>query len=108
MSFILYPAGDCLSCPKESLQSCLCGKSQSKRPCAVPEWQCDQVSPPLAFTAFLACVFNKLYPASRLFLSDNISMYEDVHVSGICKILEIQTTLYMLKDLSDRNVLLVG
>ncbi|KAL9973519.1 hypothetical protein ACROYT_G019988 [Oculina patagonica] len=36
-------SGDCLPCPKQSIQSCLCGKSASKRPCASPEWQCEQV-----------------------------------------------------------------
>lgn len=36
-------AGKCLPCPKESLQSCLCGKFQSKRPCASPEWQCEKI-----------------------------------------------------------------
>ncbi|XP_020629848.1 NF-X1-type zinc finger protein NFXL1-like [Orbicella faveolata] len=35
--------GGCLPCPKESIQSCLCGKVTSKRPCASPEWQCEQV-----------------------------------------------------------------
>lgn len=37
-------AGDCLPCPKESVQNCLCGKFQSKRSCANPEWQCEQVT----------------------------------------------------------------
>lgn len=36
-------AGDCLPCPKESVQSCLCGKMTNKRPCASPDWQCEQV-----------------------------------------------------------------
>ncbi|XP_073252696.1 NF-X1-type zinc finger protein NFXL1-like [Porites lutea] len=36
-------SGECLPCPKESLQSCQCGKMKSKRPCASPEWQCEQV-----------------------------------------------------------------
>ncbi|XP_015776408.1 PREDICTED: NF-X1-type zinc finger protein NFXL1-like [Acropora digitifera] len=36
-------AGDCLPCPKESVQNCLCGKFQSKRSCANPEWQCEKV-----------------------------------------------------------------
>lgn len=38
-----YSVGGCLPCPKESIQSCLCGKVTSKRPCASPEWQCEQV-----------------------------------------------------------------
>ncbi|XP_067039445.1 NF-X1-type zinc finger protein NFXL1-like [Acropora muricata] len=36
-------SGDCLPCPKESVQNCLCGKFQSKRSCANPEWQCEKV-----------------------------------------------------------------
>ncbi|XP_048589157.1 NF-X1-type zinc finger protein NFXL1 isoform X2 [Nematostella vectensis] len=36
-------AGDCPPCPKESVQSCLCGKQESKRPCASPDWQCQKI-----------------------------------------------------------------
>lgn len=34
--------GDCAPCPKTSQQRCLCGKSTSVRPCATPQWPCDQ------------------------------------------------------------------
>ncbi|XP_071087920.1 NF-X1-type zinc finger protein NFXL1-like [Haliotis cracherodii] len=34
--------GECLPCPKTSVQSCLCGKKSSTRPCASPQWKCDQ------------------------------------------------------------------
>ncbi|KAG1690698.1 NF-X1-type zinc finger protein NFXL1 [Nymphon striatum] len=34
--------GDCLTCPKESLQRCICGKFNKKVPCSSPLWQCDK------------------------------------------------------------------
>lgn len=34
--------GECAPCPKTSKQPCYCGKEVTTRPCASPEWQCDQ------------------------------------------------------------------
>ncbi|WAQ98797.1 NFXL1-like protein [Mya arenaria] len=36
-------SGECSPCPMTSSQRCQCGKSSSVRPCASPDWQCDQV-----------------------------------------------------------------
>lgn len=36
-------SGDCLPCPKKSVQRCLCGESQKLRECTSPIWQCDKV-----------------------------------------------------------------
>uniref|UniRef100_A0A8C1VL09 Nuclear transcription factor, X-box binding-like 1 n=1 Tax=Cyprinus carpio TaxID=7962 RepID=A0A8C1VL09_CYPCA len=36
-------AGDCAPCPRVSLQMCACGRQRTERPCASPEWHCDQV-----------------------------------------------------------------
>uniref|UniRef100_A0A8C1R2L8 Nuclear transcription factor, X-box binding-like 1 n=1 Tax=Cyprinus carpio TaxID=7962 RepID=A0A8C1R2L8_CYPCA len=36
-------AGDCAPCPRVSLQMCACGQQRTERPCASPEWHCDQV-----------------------------------------------------------------
>ncbi|XP_058618505.1 NF-X1-type zinc finger protein NFXL1 isoform X2 [Onychostoma macrolepis] len=36
-------AGDCAPCPRVSLQTCACGRQRAERPCASPEWHCDQV-----------------------------------------------------------------
>ncbi|KAK3100083.1 hypothetical protein FSP39_014538 [Pinctada imbricata] len=35
-------SGDCPACPMTSKQSCMCGKSSTTRPCASPQWQCDE------------------------------------------------------------------
>ncbi|KXJ04687.1 NF-X1-type zinc finger protein NFXL1, partial [Exaiptasia diaphana] len=34
---------ECPPCPKESRQACDCGKETVMRPCASPQWQCQQV-----------------------------------------------------------------
>ncbi|ROL46143.1 NF-X1-type zinc finger protein NFXL1 [Anabarilius grahami] len=36
-------AGECAACPRVSLQACACGRRRAERPCASPEWHCDQV-----------------------------------------------------------------
>ena len=35
------------------MQRCQCGKATSKRPCASPEWQCEQVITHLIYSAKL-------------------------------------------------------
>ncbi|XP_022103118.1 NF-X1-type zinc finger protein NFXL1-like isoform X1 [Acanthaster planci] len=36
-------AGACDPCPRNSKQSCLCGKMKTTRQCASPQWQCDSI-----------------------------------------------------------------
>ncbi|KAG1960505.1 NF-X1-type zinc finger protein NFXL1 [Pimephales promelas] len=36
-------AGVCDPCPRVSVQECVCGLRRAERPCATPEWNCDQV-----------------------------------------------------------------
>ncbi|XP_056634026.1 NF-X1-type zinc finger protein NFXL1 [Diorhabda sublineata] len=35
--------GECLPCPKKSVQKCICKSQQKLRECASPVWQCDKV-----------------------------------------------------------------
>lgn len=34
---------ECSSCPRESVQKCVCGREETQRPCASPQWNCKQV-----------------------------------------------------------------
>ncbi len=43
LSLSLSWSGDCAPCPRVSLQTCACGQQRAERPCASPEWHCDQV-----------------------------------------------------------------
>lgn len=36
-------SGECLPCPKKSIQKCCCGTSQKLRDCFSPNWKCDKV-----------------------------------------------------------------
>ncbi|XP_076351913.1 NF-X1-type zinc finger protein NFXL1 [Tachypleus tridentatus] len=35
--------GPCPPCPRQSFQSCMCGRKKTNRPCASPKWQCGAV-----------------------------------------------------------------
>ncbi|TRY60282.1 hypothetical protein DNTS_009655 [Danionella cerebrum] len=35
--------GECEPCPRVSVQKCVCGRKREERPCASPEWHCEQV-----------------------------------------------------------------
>lgn len=36
---------ECSPCPRVSVQKCVCGREKAERPCASPQWNCQQVKP---------------------------------------------------------------
>jgi len=41
--FVGVYLGQCPACPEKCQQTCQCGRHVADRPCATPQWQCDEV-----------------------------------------------------------------